>query len=157
MIRWDFQVALQTWLATEVTPGNGYTVDLSPGGAVTNGIATPEERLNRMTTNEQVQIEEGREEHTIMLASPDTQREANFETILSCLIRGNMDKGHRQRVNEFLGDVNLAIHKNPSMTSTVRRVHVARVDPPIYHVDSRVAEVNVRCLAMYFYMAGTNI
>lgn len=157
-IRWDAQTTLATHLATEVTPGNGYTVDLSIAGSVSNDISPIFERQTAMLGDAHVQIEEGREDHIQLELSPDTLREATFEIVLSCLVRGQATSASlRERANQFLADINLGLHKNPTLGGVVRRIHVARVDEPAYQPDEELAHMVIRLACVYFYTAGTDI
>lgn len=156
--RWDYMVALKTHLATEITPANGYTHDLSGTDVVTNHVKSIEDRMSDPVGDVTVQIQEGREVHQRIEASPDTLTEVEFETLLSLLVRGDeTDELARKRLNDLLADINLGLHKNPTVTSTVRRCRVAQVDEPVYDPNEGAAHVLVRLLAMYHYTAGTDI
>lgn len=157
-IRWDAQEAITTLLSAEITPANGYTFDLSVSGAITNGTQTMSQRQSEMLGEVQMQVNEGREDHTMLEISPDTKREATFEIVLSCLLLGGRTADSiRKRANLFLGDLNKGIHKHTTLGGIVRRIHVARVDEPEYDASEDRAHLVVRVACVYFYTAGTDV
>jgi len=157
-IRYDMQTALVTMLQTEITTANGYTHDLSALGDITNGTESVDQRMSSMQGDIQIQIEEGREDHTMPEISPDTLREVSLEIILDCLVRGEATNDPwRKRWNDLLADLNKGLHQDQTVGSTVLRARVARVDEPSYDPEKRVASVFVRLLVEYIYTAGTTI
>lgn len=157
-IRWDFQVALRNAIATEVTVLNGYTYNLSGPGAVTNDVYTIEQRAESMAGDVQVQIEEGREDHTFPEVAPDLLTYTIFEVLLDCIVRGKTQSSDwRKELNDLVADLNKGIHQDPSVGGTVRRCRVVRVDEPTYHPNNRVANVVMRLVVEYEYQAGALI
>jgi hypothetical protein len=157
-IRWDFQTALVAALQAEITTGNGYEHDLSSQGDITNDVATLDQRRSSMPSDAQVQVEEGREDHTMPEVSPDTHRHAIFEVPLSCLVRGQTTTAlWRKRLNDLVANISLALHKDQSVGGVVDRARVARVDEPTYDPDYGVAHVIVRLVVEYQYQAGVSI
>jgi hypothetical protein len=158
-IRYDVQTSLVTVLQAEITTGNGYTHDLSALGDITNFTESYDQRVSSMQGDVQIQIEEGREEHTMPEISPDTLREVAFEVILDCLIRGQAtnDPTWRKRLNDLVADLNKGLHKDQTVGGVVLRARVARVDAPTYDPENSRANVLIRLLVEYIYTAGTTI
>jgi len=153
---WLLQEAMVVHFQTEITPANGYTYDLSKPRAVTNEVLTIDQRIHRMAEGSaQVQIEEGNSLHELLEANPDTRRFAGQEIILSCLIKGGAtDEPWRKRLNLLVGDVNIGLHQDQTVGSTVSRARVIAVDEPKYNPDNRWAHVFVRIAAEFQYTAG---
>jgi len=154
-IRQDALDALVTILQG-ITPAAGFSFDLSPPGAVDQGVLTRSLRVES-TQSVHVQVQEGTEEHKAIFVSPDTEREVLLELVLDLMLRGSRDEPPRQRLNRLIADVNKRVGQTPTLNNKVQRAHIARVAQPAYDPAGDVAFVAVHVVADYHYMAGTTI
>lgn len=153
--RWTAVLALVTRLQG-ITPGNGYTFDLSQAGTCTAGIETRLQRLEG-PIDVQVQIEEGEESVERPEISPGKLTRANLELVADAMIRGHTATDFRERLNTLLGEINRRLHEDETLANTVQRAYVVRVDPPAYSPEERLAFVAIRILCVYYYKAGSTI
>lgn len=135
-----------------------YTEDLSLANAASTGFETPGQRTE-MGLLLTARIEEGQErvEHPEL----NSQWENTFwELIVDLQVQGIPADGVdniRKRLNQAIGDVNLAVARDWTLTGTVVRIAKAAVAPPEYDYDQRVGRVRMSFIANYHNVAGATI
>ena len=139
-----------------VTPAGGYVYDLSATDVVEIGVDTIGMMLER-SMQVQVQVREGREDHTILYATPHAPRNADYQIVIFSLLKGDFDTPTPKRLNQLLADINKVIGLNPTLQNTVHMSHLARVVEPVYDSDRRAAWASIELVTNYQYEAGVSI
>lgn len=156
-VRWD---AIQAIVATLKTiNGTGdYTEDLSIGDRASDGFETREQR-QQMRHSATARVVEGveRVEHPeISGAIEDTF----LEVAIDFMVKGNAADTTttiRKRLNQGLGDINLAIARNKKLGGLVVWIVKAAIDAPAYAFDQRTGSAVMRFIVRYNNVAGTTI
>lgn len=135
-----------------------YTYDVSVEEMVSESLDTDEE-LQELPYNQAIRIIEGLERvenPEITSAMEDTFWVVNLDLFL----KGNPGEtapSLRRRINQFLGDVNLAVGRNPTLTGLVVKAGKAAVEPPQYAFDQTGGKLTMSLLIRYHNVAGSTI
>jgi hypothetical protein len=138
-----------------VTPGAGYTNDLSGTGIVSVAIESWEKR-REMRKQVLVRVRDGAETVSHGSLTGGTQ-DGVLSLVIELLVRATGDARIVDTANDLIADVRLAVDKNPRLGNAVTDAFVSIVGEPDYDFDGRVAAVTLVVAATYDWTQGAGI